>query len=401
MTKKAKQYSAQEKAKVALEVIKGELTMSKISSQYGVHATQINRWRKEALEGMVSGFQSKPKATDTSQAELINQLYIQIGQLTVERDWLKKNLQPLDLAVNKGLIDMQNKHLSIKRQCELLDLNRSSYYAKPRRVSVEEQKLLNRMDEIFTEHPYYGTRRMMHVLKSEGYQIGRKRIRRYYQILCIEAIYPKMNLSKRNQAHKVYPYLLNGLAITAPNQVWSMDITYIRLKQGFVYLCAIIDWYSRYVLSWRVSITLQSDFCIEALQEALAKYGSPEIFNTDQEVQFTSGSFIEVLQINGIAISMDGKGRALDNVFIERFWRSIKQEKIYRLDLASVIEAKHAIKEYMQFYNYKRPHQSLGYKTPANVHFDGIQEEPVNMMDKSYDLPAYLHRYNHTQKRIY
>ncbi len=163
------------------------------------------------------------------------------------------------------------------------------------------------MDEIFTEHPYYGNRRMMHVLRAEGFTIGRKRIRRYYQILGIEAIYPKMNLSRRNQAHKIYPYLLRGLAITRPNQVWSMDITYVRLKQGFVYLCAVIDWHSRYVLSWRLSITLQSDFCIEALQAAIAAYGKPDIFNTDQGVQFTSLAFVEVLQEQGILISMDGK----------------------------------------------------------------------------------------------
>jgi putative transposase len=158
-----------------------------------------------------------------------------------------------------------NKGLSVKRQCALLGLNRSSYYRCSSGLKPPEQEVLNRMDEIFTEHPYYGNRRMMHVLRAEGFRIGRKRIRRYYQILGIEAIYPKMNLSKRNQAHKVYPYLLRGLEITKPDQVWSMDITYIRLKQGFVYLCAVIDWHSRYVLSWRLSITLQSDFCIEAL----------------------------------------------------------------------------------------------------------------------------------------
>lgn len=210
---------------------------------------------------------------------------------------------------------MNHTQLNIKQQCELLGLNRSSYYASPVGLHPHEQNILNRMDEIFTEHPYYGNRRMMHVLRAEGIMIGRKRVRRYYQILGIEAIYPKMNLSKRNQAHKVYPYLLRGLAITRVNQVWSMDITYIRLKQGFVYLCAVIDWHSRYVLSWRLSITLQSDFCIEALQEAIFSYGLPEIFNTDQGVQFTSNNFIQVLQGHNIAISMDGKGRALDNVF--------------------------------------------------------------------------------------
>jgi putative transposase len=299
------------------------------------------------------------------------------------------------MVVKKELIDMNHTQLNIKQQCALLGLNRSSYYARPTAITLEEQKILNRMDEIFTEHPYYGNRRMMHVLQTEGIMIGRKRVRRFYQILGIEAIYPKMNLSKRNQAHKVYPYLLRGLEITKPNQVWSMDITYIRLKQGFVYLCAVIDWHSRYVLSWCLSITLQSDFCIEALQEAIATYGKPEIFNTDQGVQFTSNNFIQVLKDNTIAISMDGKGRALDNVFIERFWRSLKQEKIYRIDLIGVKEAKDAISEYMEFYNNHRMHQSLGYKTPKSVHFAEIKkkieviENLVDMMDKSCDLPTY------------
>lgn len=214
------------------------------------------------------------------------------------------------------LIDMDHNRLSISQQCHLLKLNRSTFYAKPCGLSAHEQKLLRRMDEIFTVHPYYGTRRMMHVLRSEGYMIGRKKVRHFYQILGIEAIYPKKNLSRRNQAHKVYPYLLKDLVVDRVNQVWGMDITYIRLKHGFVYLCAVIDWHSRYVLSWRLSITLQSDFCIEALAEAINLYGKPEIFNTDQGVQFTSQDFIQVLKKHEIAISMDSKGRALDNVFI-------------------------------------------------------------------------------------
>ena len=282
---------------------------------------------------------------------------------------------------------MNTPCLSIKRQCDLLNLRRSTYYAKPKKLESEALKIINRMDEIFTEHPYYGTRRMMHVLRSEGHLIGRKKVRSYYQILGLEAIYPKLNLSKRNQSHKVYPYLLRDLAITYVHQVWSMDITYVRLKQGFIYLCAIIDWHSRYVLSWQVFISLQADFCVEALQEALSKYGCPEIFNTDQGVQFTSSEFISVLFDHAIAVSMDGKGRALDNVFIERFWRSLKQEKIYRLDLSSVQEAKNAITEYMEFYNNHRLHQSLGYQTPAAVHF-GKKIQPVDMMDKSNDLPT-------------
>lgn len=199
--------------------------MAQISSKYGVHATQINRWRKEALESMVSGFKSKSKVKDTSQEELIKQLYEQIGQLTVERDWLKKNLLSL-VKDKRGLIDKEHKRLNIKRQCELLGLNRSCYYFKLKGFSVEDYAIMRRMDEIFTEHPYYGTRRMKAILEKEGYTIGRKRISRYYQILEIETIYPKMNLSRRNQAHKVYTYLLNGLEIQKPNQVWTADITF-------------------------------------------------------------------------------------------------------------------------------------------------------------------------------
>lgn len=234
---------------------------------------------------------------------------------------------------------------------------------------MDDYRIMHKIDEVFTEHPYFGTRRMLKTLQELGFDIGRKKVRKYYRIMGIDAIYPKMNLSKRNQAHKVYPYLLRNYKITGPNKVYSTDISYIRLKHGFVYLVAVIDWYSRYILSWKVSISLDTEFCVEALNEAITEHGNPEIFNTDQGVQFTSRKFIEVLELHKIAISMDGKGRALDNVFIERFWRSLKQEKIYRIDLEIVKEAKEAINEYMDFYNKRRIHQSLDYKTPAMIHF--------------------------------
>jgi putative transposase len=227
---------------------------------------------------------------------------------------------------------------------------------------------MNIIDELYTEHPYYGTRRMSKVLQAKGHDVGRKALRRYYRIMGLETVYPKKNLSKRNQAHKVYPYLLKDVDIIEANQVWSADITYVRLAQGFAYLVAIIDWYSRFVLSWQISISLESEFCVLALEEALAKYGKPKIFNTDQGVQFTSERFITVLNSNDIKISMDGKGRALDNVFIERFWRSLKQEKIYLIILNTVKEAKNSISDYMSFYNTERMHQSLGYLTPETVY---------------------------------
>lgn len=266
----------------------------------------------------------------------------------------------------------EEKHLSIRAQCELIDLPRSNYYYQVRGFSPEELAVMRAIDEIYTEHPYYGTRRMSKALEVLGYSVGRKGVRHYYAVLGLCAIYPKINLSKRHHAHKVYPYLLRGLKVSRVNQVWSMDITYIRLNQGFVYLAAVIDWHSRCILSWRVSTSLESDFCVEALKEALDQHGQPEIFNTDQGVQFTCNDFIEVLQGRGIKISMDGQGRALDNIFIERFWRSLKQEKIYRVELDSVKDAKRAIAEYMLFYNKLRMHQSLDYQTPEAVYLAGV-----------------------------
>lgn len=295
----------------------------------------------------------------------------------------------METEYKKQIIEVGHAKLSIARQCELIGLSRSSYYFKAQELNEKDYKIMNKIDEIFTEHPYYGTRRMSKVLQSNGYITGRKKVRGYYQIMGIEAVYPKINLSRRNQAHKVYPYLLNDYEIKRPNQVWSADITYIRLNHGFIYLVAIIDWYSRYILSWRVSISLDSDFCVEALNEALSKYGQPNIFNTDQGVQFTSKKIIEVLEAKNIAISMDSKGRALDNIFIERFWRSLKQEKIYRIILNTVKEASNAINEYMNFYNKLRLHQSLEYKTPEYVHFSTVKKNPIREIKKPKDFFIY------------
>ena len=279
----------------------------------------------------------------------------------------KKNLSCLSLEQKRRIVDTGCK-LSIRRQCELIGLSRSNLYYKPKPISESELKVLKLVDEIYTSHPYFGTRRMLAELEDHDISIGRQKIRKYYRLLGLEAVYPKVNLSKRNHEHKVYPYLLRYLPIARVNQVWSADVTFIRLKHGFVYLVAIIDWYSRQILSWKLSTILTADFCVEALKEALANYPKPEIFNTDQGSSFTAQTFIDVLRQNYISISMDGRGRALDNVFIERFWRSLKQEKIYLLELNSVADAKTAITEYMDFYNYRRKHQSLNYKAPHQIY---------------------------------
>ena len=370
MLKKAKKYTAEEKAQIAIEALRGELTIAQISSKFGVHSTQIGFWKKQALQNLIEGFKCNKSHNKNNDEELIKQLYEQIGQLTVERDWLKKNLLSLDLEVRRDMI-CTNNLININKQCALLSVNRSSFYYKAKNLSPSDLIIMNRIDEIYTLHPYYGTRRMSKCLEEEGFSVGRKAMRRYYNIMALKAIYPKVNLSKRNQSHKIYPYLLKNISIERVNQVWSADITYIRLTQGFVYLVAIIDWYSRYILSWKISNTLDAIFCIDALKEAINNYGAPDIFNTDQGAQFTSHEFTTILKSYSVNISMDGKGRALDNIIIERFWRSLKQEKLYLLILNTIIEVKNAINNYIIFYNTERLHQSLGYMTPKDVYLNG------------------------------
>lgn len=260
------------------------------------------------------------------------------------------------------------ENISIRRQCELLGVNRSSIYYKPQAVDEYTLLLMRLIDEEYTRHPFYGTRRMKVYLEHQGHLVNRKRLQGLYKKMGLETIYPKPNLSRVNKEHTVFPYLLRDVMINKVNQVWSTDITYIRLKQGFVYLVAIIDWYSRYVLDWEISTTLEADFCIDVLGRVLA-CGRCDIFNTDQGSQFTSHGFTGLLSANGIHISMDGKGRALDNVFVERLWRSLKYEKIYLMELTTVTETRQEIGSYFNFYNNERPHQSLGYRTPSEIYF--------------------------------
>lgn len=262
-----------------------------------------------------------------------------------------------------------NLELKLSRQCRLLSICRTSIYYRPS-LSEAKIELMRHVDELYTEDPTRGTRRMCAALLRRGITIGRGKARKIMQLLGIAAIYRKPNLSKPAPGHKIYPYLLRNVKVTRVNQVWSTDITYIRLEHGFVYLTAIIDWYSRYVLAWRLSTTLDSSFCVEALKEALDKYGNPEIFNTDQGSQFTSESFISVLEKRDIKISMDGKGRALDNVFVERLWRTVKYEDVYLKDYNNVIACRNGLGAFFERYNERREHQSLEYKFPAEVYFD-------------------------------
>lgn len=254
----------------------------------------------------------------------------------------------------------------------MLDISRSTVYYQPR-VNPEDLALMRLIDEIYTEHPFYGARRIRHLLQERGHHVGRHRVRRLMRLMGLEALYPKPNLSKPHPDHVIHPYLLRKVAIERPNQVWSADITYIRINHGWVYLTAVMDWHSRYVLSWELSTTLDRGFCVAALKTALQQ-GTPEIFNTDQGSQFTAENFTGVLKERAIQISMDGRGRALDNVFTERLWRSLKYEEVYLHEYGSVAEARQAIARYFEFYNRRRPHQALGYRTPESVYLNLNQQ---------------------------
>jgi len=266
------------------------------------------------------------------------------------------------------MIEPDKSDISIVKQCDLLGISRSGYYYSPRPESPENLKIMRMMDEQYLKTPFYGARRMHAHIKYQGYLVNIKRIRRLLHLMGLEAIYPKPNISKPLSGHKIYPYLLNGLSINNTNQVWSSDITYIPMKSGFLYLVAIIDWYSRFVLSWRISNSLESVFCVDALDEAL-ELGCPEIFNTDQGSQFTGERHTSLLKSNEIKISMDGKGRAIDNVFIERLWRSLKYEYVYLNAPETGKELYHGLNDYFNFYNNERPHQSLEYQFPRAVHY--------------------------------
>jgi putative transposase len=276
-----------------------------------------------------------------------------------------------------ALVDHADPVLSVVAQCRLLRVARSTLYYRPAPVSSDDLAVMRRMDELYLACPFYGSRRMAEVLRREGLVANRKRVRRLMRVMGLEAIYQKPNTSRKHPGHKVYPYLLRGLTIDRPNQVWCADITYIPMAKGFVYLVAVMDWFSRRVLSWRLSITLDTAFCIEALQEAMDRHGPPEIFNTDQGVQFTSADFRGELEGRGVRVSMDGRGRYLDNIFIERLWRSLKYEEVFMKAYGSVAEARRGIGGWLRFYNDERPHQALKYRTPGEV-FAGAACEHVD-----------------------
>jgi putative transposase len=289
----------------------------------------------------------------------------------------------------EAMLDRDGADVSIRRQCALLGLARSGVYRQKAAPDPDDLAVMRRIDELYVALPFYGSRKMVVVLQEEGRQVNRKRVRRLMRLMGLEALVPKPGTSKAAPQNKIYPYLLRGMTIDRPNHVWAADITYIPMAKGFLYLVAIIDWASRAVLAWRLSNTMDTAFCLEALQEALATFGTPEIFNTDQGSQFTSAAFTGKLQASGIRISMDGRGRWMDNVFIERVWRSLKYEEVHLKAYAGGREARAGIGEWMIFYNIRRFHQSLGYKTPMAVWRAGAKAVDMPLrLDNARALPT-------------
>jgi putative transposase len=267
----------------------------------------------------------------------------------------------------RALIEPDHAELSTRRQCALLGLNRASFYYQAATETEDNLRLMRQLDAEYTRHPFYGSRKLTRWLQDQGEEVNRKRVQRLMRVMGLEAIYPKPRLSQCGQGHRVFPYLLRGVTVARPDQVWSTDITYVPLTTGFMYLAAIIDWYSRYVIAWRLSNTLDGSFCLEMLDEAL-RQGRPEIFNTDQGVQFTAQAFTGRLEAAGVQVSMDGRGRCLDNVFVERLWRTVKYEDIYVYGYDRVPELQRGLARYFPFYNEERLHQALDYRTPAAVY---------------------------------
>jgi len=285
----------------------------------------------------------------------------------------------------KAMIARDHPDLSLSRRCRLLSISRSSFYYALKGESPANLALMRRIDELFLKYPFYGSRQMARQLRRDGVHAGRHRVRRLMRLMGLAAIYQAPRTSTPHPAHRIYPYLLKGLAIDRPNQVWCADITYIPVSRGFLYLVAIMDWATRHVLAWRLSNTMDAGFCVETLNDALARYGRPEIFNTDQGSQFTSFEFTGTLKDAGIAISMDGRGRCMDNIFIERLWRSLKYEAVYLHELTDGFAAERVIGEWLDFYNTERPHSALAGQTPAEAY--GARQ-PVDMMDKAIALPT-------------
>lgn len=386
MSTKRKVYSAEFKAKLVLEVLKGEKTINEIASEYEVIPKNLINWKQQFLENMSLAFDKSTVVKEyKDQIESLQKtnddLAKKVGTLTIEKDFLEGKLVSLASSkARKNLVDVK-LNISLNRQCQLLHVSKSVLYHKPIKPfsSDSDIKLLDAINNIYSDFPYYGCRRIHSQLLKDGYNVGKKFVKKAMKYVGIEALYTKPKTTIPNKEHYRYEYLLKDfrdyagrIVIEKANQVWSTDITYIKLEKGFVYLAAIIDWHSKKILSWRLSNTMDVSLVTTVLHEALALYPKPKIFNTDQGSQYTSKAHTDILKKHGIKISMDGVGRAADNIAIERFWRTIKYEEIYLNEYKNIKQLQKAIESYMNTYNKKRLHSAIGYKTPNEVYYQAI-----------------------------
>lgn len=387
--KKGQTYSSEQKAKIVLELLKEEQTIAQLATKYKVTAKSIQSWKKQFLENASRAFEddaiSKEHITQLEKLKKENdELAKTLGRTTVERDWAVGKLKSLDLSNKKSLVDSKLK-ISKTSQCVMLGISRASHYYQPRPMRKTDIKILHAIDEIYTDNSEYGYRLIHRQLLEDGHYIGKDRVLKYMGILGIQAIYPtkKRVTSLKNSEHKIYPYLLKEywtttgktkrVYVDTPNEVWSGDITYIRTNGGFMYLAAVIDWHTKAILSYKISNSMDATLSTEVLEDALSKYPAPKIFNSDQGSQYTSYEHTNTLKQHGIQISMNGKGRSIDNIVIERFFRTLKHGNIYISDYKTIKELKVGIDNYMHKYNFKRFHSSINYQKPMRFYLESIK----------------------------
>ncbi|WP_213309061.1 IS3 family transposase [Paraburkholderia sacchari] len=368
MTKRNRRtHSPAFKAKVALAALKGDKTLAELAQQFDVHPNQITDWKKQLQERVADVFDAGKSAPAAPTVD-VKVLHAKIGQLTLENDFFRRRAQQGGTAGRKAMIDRDHA-LPVTQQARLVGISRSSAYYQSRGVSEADLKLMRRIDELHLEHPFAGARMLARLLRREGIKVGRRHVSTLMKRMGVEALYRKPNTSRKHAAHRIWPYLLRNRKIDRANQVWALDTSYIPMARGFVYLTAVVDWASRRVLAHRVAITLESCHAVEALEEAFAKYGLPEIVNTDQGSQFTATEFTDAVLSRSVLLSMDGKGAWRDNVFVERVWRSVKYEEVYLKAYDSVSHARRSIGNYLNWYNQNRPHSRLADQTPDEAYF--------------------------------
>nr|WP_156773859.1 IS3 family transposase [Paraburkholderia tropica] len=368
MTKRNRRtHSPTFKAKVALAALKGDKTLAELALQFDVHPNQITDWKKQLQERVADVFDTGNSAPSAPPVD-VKVLHAKIGQLTLENGFFRKRAQQGGTGGRKAMIDRDHA-LPVTQQARLVGISRSSAYYQSRGVNEADLKLMRRIDELHLEHPFAGARMLVRLLRREGIKVGRRHVSTLMKRMGVEALYRKPNTSRKHAAHRIWPYLLRNRKIDRANQVWALDTSYIPMARGFVYLTAVVDWASRRVLAHRVAITLESCHAVEALEEAFAKYGLPEIVNTDQGSQFTATEFTDAVLSRSVLLSMDGKGAWRDNVFVERVWRSVKYEEVYLKAYDSVSHARRSISNYLNWYNQNRPHSRLADQTPDEAYF--------------------------------